>query len=208
MDKTTISMLPPLITSNQATHNHRTHSRKRIEPIGERPPLRPVLGQNMNPRGTMKRKENKNGVNPLKCINKIIDDCEEAVQNYDEYGSKKRTSHSQITRNSLNTTTSEEKSNSRANSQNKSKINKGEAENFQSRRLSSNSCLGPKKSVKLTGDIHGITNDQLKRLYEAKCMDLKKKSMGEQQRRFIEYCSKVIQNRKITLNEVFFFKNL
>lgn len=205
MDKTAISMLPPLIMNNQPTYDNRTHSRKRIDPIAERPPLRPVIGQNMNPRGTMKRKENP--ANPLKHINKIIDDCEEAVQDCDECEPKKRSSHPHVTRNSLNTTTSEEKPSGRANSQTKTKIYKGEAENFQNRRLSSNSCLGVKKSLKLTGDIPGITNDQLKRLYEAKCMDLKKKSVGEQQRRFIEYCSKVIQNRKLTLNEVLSFNN-
>lgn len=204
MNKTAIGTLPPLVPSNQPVLDYRAHSRKKMETIAERPPLRPVLGQSGNSRGAPKRRENAIGPDPLQCINKIIDDCEEAAQDYGACGeAKKRESHSQVTRNSFTSTGSEDKVSARANSQNRSRINyKAEAENFKSRRLSSNSCLGVKKSIKLTGEIQGITNDQLKSLYEAKCKDLKRKATKEQQRRFMEYCSKVIQSRKLVLNEV------
>ena len=42
----------------------------------------------------------------------------------------------------------------------------------------------------------------LKKLYEAKCVDIQRVVTSEQERRFIEYCGKVIKDRKVLLKEV------
>ena len=58
--------------------------------------------------------------------------------------------------------------------------------------------------IMYSGEIPGINIALLKKLYEAKCADIQRQTSKEQERRFLEYCSKVIRDRKIELKEVIF----
>lgn len=47
----------------------------------------------------------------------------------------------------------------------------------------------------------GVKPKLITALYEAKCQDLLLKTQKEQEKRFFEFCSKAITNRKIVMKE-------
>jgi len=50
----------------------------------------------------------------------------------------------------------------------------------------------------------GITQDMIKKLFEARCSDLHIQPTIEQEKRFIEYCNKSVNKRTLSLTEVLF----
>lgn len=195
--------LPPLcvnnLLENKVQPNQRTDQK-----LSDKPPLKQHARRIGASSGLGKRKENVTILDTLKSINQIIIDCDETINDNDSSykESKRRNSSSKTLKGSLNTTASDERHCYRGNSHNYGKHSKMDESNFVGRKISMNSIN--KKSIKITGEISGITNDQLKKLYESKCKDLKRQVTNEQLRRFIEYCTKVIKNRKLVLSEVWF----
>ncbi len=171
--------------------------------------LRTFAGRTMSRRFGGRPKENqKAAVDPLKSINKIINDCEDAVQHYVTDSGPVPLSRIAARSHSFKngpsgTAISNPKCLNRMGSSKGARLFEADSENDPKKRASM-CCVPPtrKKSVKITGEIPGVTNALLKKLYEAKCADLQRQVTVEQERRFIEFCTKVIKNRKFALKEV------
>eukprot|EP01022_Parablepharisma_sp_SALTPOND_P029385 TRINITY_DN733_c0_g1_i1.p1 TRINITY_DN733_c0_g1~~TRINITY_DN733_c0_g1_i1.p1 ORF type:complete len:980 (+),score=98.86 TRINITY_DN733_c0_g1_i1:6126-9065(+) len=178
--------------------------------------LNALGGRTMYCRRSIKRKENFRALDPLKSINKIISECEDAVQQYvSDSGPVRlvRGGRSHSFKNGPSSIISNSKCFGRVASRGYGKcIHQNEFDSGQQiednnvkKRNSTNCIPTRKKSLKITGEIPGITNVLLKKLYEAKCADIQRQATGEQERRFIEFCTKVIKHRKLALREVLLF---
>jgi len=183
-----------------------------------------------NPRTTQgkpgRRKENAVALDPLKSINQIISQCEDAVQQYvsdagpskvpprgvRSYSFKKQLPIGNVKcmgrMNSKGRNTCQQSGIEPENqiSSLKNDDLDDPSEKVPRKRSSATNVLVPirKKSLKIGGEIPGIGNALLKKLYEAKSVDIKRATTSEQERRFIEFCAKVIKHRRIALREVFF----
>ena len=155
------------------------------------------------------RKENVSVVDPLTYIDKFINDCNQAVHHSSD-------SDTELYESVSNSCYLDRENNDsllgkryftrpRAPCRKPSCVDNGNHNEEFKQNTSAVFRTTNKRSFKLTGIIPGITNDLLKKLYEARCFDLQKPISAEQERRFIEYCTKVIQHRRLNLREVFHY---
>ena len=49
--------------------------------------------------------------------------------------------------------------------------------------------------------MEGISTELVKKLYQAKCADLKINQQPDQEKRFLDFCAKNVRNKKLVLRE-------
>jgi len=157
-------------------------------------------------RNSVKRKENV--TNPLSFIDKIISDCDHAVHQNSDSDFEAFEDNSFCLIRPENTAINRRYHTNTRGKHKPRGLNKTEIEeqcdNLKHRHYVLPRMINSKRSFNYTGIVPGITNEMLKKLYEARCIDLQKPISGEQERRFVEFCTKVIQYRKLALKEVKF----
>jgi hypothetical protein len=155
-------------------------------------------------RNSGKKKENI--TNPLSFIDKIISDCDHAIHQSSDSNFEFHEDNSCCLMRQESTSI-ERRYHSRGKHKGR-ELNKTEieeqCENLKNKHYVLPKMSNSKRSFNYTGIVPGISNEMLKRLYEAKCVDLQRPISGEQERRFVEFCTKVIQHRKLALKEVKF----
>eukprot|EP00826_Nyctotherus_ovalis_P003344 TRINITY_DN10679_c0_g1_i1.p1 TRINITY_DN10679_c0_g1~~TRINITY_DN10679_c0_g1_i1.p1 ORF type:complete len:207 (-),score=42.60 TRINITY_DN10679_c0_g1_i1:838-1458(-) len=151
---------------------------------------------------SVRRKENVSTANPLSFIDKIIYDCNLAVHQSSDSDSELFEDHScYIARPENIAHRYYTKGKHKARLLNKTDMD-NQIEDLKKKYKGLPRTTNSKRSFNYTGIVPGISNEMLKRLYEAKCADLQLSLSGEQERRFVEFCTKVIQYRRLALKEV------